>query len=507
MKRILLTTCVVLFSWATLSAQNESDFYTEKLNTVDRTVDLVVDYNVDNTDTGDDSEKLQQAIDDLTALENGGRINIPGGEYFLKDIQIKSNIHIVIHKNATIYPTDPGNDKNFGIFNIGKDGEYTENVSIRGKSGKYTIDVSTSRNTNVRVFSLFNTQNFLLSDASVIDDNTKFSAIMMGYSEYNGEYVMSENGVVRNCRIEKAHYGYGLVQSQALRHVFFKDIWGDGGVTLRLETGLNKMNELQIGGNHDIYANNVYCENGNASVMISPHAIKNGHVEIDGVEAVNTGFAVRIDKGYVTKEQDSLGITPGYYANTCIVKNVKGTYGTTAQVKSKHFGYLPCQERELIGTEYNKDGESYPAPAVAAVLYRGGNGNNAEGYYTVDISAVEAIDFKYQEAIIVEESWIDDCSQVPVDPTNPPVDGEPTSKEDLLNLGYQVYPNPSDGVFNVKGTTINDASTIVIYNLQGQEVTPVLLRRFQRIKVDITAYPSGLYMVNVDGNSFRVLKN
>lgn len=501
MNKILLTTCIIFFSCSTLFAQNESDFYTDKLSNVDKTVDLVVDYNVNNSDTNDDSEQLQQAIDDLTALQNGGRINIPGGKYFFKDIRIKSNIHIVIHKNAKIYPTDPGNDKNFGIFNIGKDGEFTENVSIRCKSGQYTIDVSSSRNPNVRVVTLVNTKNFLIADANVIDDNTKFSAIMMGYSVYNGEYVMSEDGVVRNCKIHKAHYGYGLIQSQALRHVFFKDIWGDGGVTLRLETGLNKMNELQIGGNHDIYANNVYCENGNAGVMISPHAIKNGHIEIDGVEAVNTGFGVRIDKGYVTKEQDSLGITPGYYANTSIVKNVKSTYGTTAQVKSKHFGYLPCQVRDLIGTDYNVDGESYPAPSVSSVLYRGGNGNNAEGYYEVDISGVEAIGFKYQEAIIREENWIDDCSQVPDEPT------EPTSKEELLKLGYQVYPNPSDGVFNVKGVDITDTTSIVIYDLQGQEVTPILLRRFQRIKVDITAYPPGLYMVNVDGNNFKILKN
>ncbi|KXX67096.1 hypothetical protein AVL50_29450 [Flammeovirga sp. SJP92] len=328
----------------------------------------------------------------------------------------------------------------------------------------------------------------------------------MGYSQYNGKYVMSDGGVIRNCSIEKAHYGYGLVQSQALRNVFFKDIWGDGGVTLRLETGLKKMNALQIGGNHNIYAKNVYCQNGNAAVMISPHAIKNGHVEINGVEAINTGFAVRIDRGYLTKEQDSLGLTPGYYANTSIVKNVKGTYGKTAQVKEKHFGYLPCQVRGLIGEEYNKDGESYTAPAVATVLYRGGNGDNAEGYYKVVISAVESIGFKYQKAIIGEEDWIEDCTNVPDEPEDPITPEEPTTKEDLLNLGYQVYPNPTDGVFNVKSTKITSTSNLAIYNIFGQQINPILLRRSQRVKVDISAYPPGIYMVTVDGDRFKILK-
>ncbi|NME70132.1 T9SS type A sorting domain-containing protein [Flammeovirga aprica] len=506
MKRILLTIFVALFSWATLSAQNETDFYTDYLGTISRTVDLVADYNVNNTDAEDDSEALQQAIDDLTALENGGRINIPGGDYFFRNIHVKSNIHLVIHKNATIYPTDIGGDKNFGIFNVGKDKEYTENVSIRGKSGQFTVDVTTSINPNVRVISLINTQNFLVADVSVIDDNTKFSAITMGYSLYNDKYVMSENGVVKNCRIEKAHYGYGLIQSQALKHVFFKDIWGDGGVTLRLETGLKKMNELQVGGNHDIYANNVYCQNGNAGVMISPHATKNGHIEIDGIETVNTGFAARIDRGYVTKKEDSLGITPGYYANTSIVKNVKGTYGKTAQVKSKHFGYVPCQLRHLIGENYNKDGESYPAPAVATVLYRAGNQNNADGYYKVAVSAVESVGFKYQEAIIGEENWIDDCTGVPIEPTDPITPEEPTSKEDLWSMGYQVYPNPTDGIFNVKSTTITEATKLVVFNAQGEKINPVIIKRHQRIKVDISAYPKGLYLVKVEGDRFRILK-
>ncbi|WP_044210677.1 T9SS type A sorting domain-containing protein [Flammeovirga sp. OC4] len=506
MKRILLTIFVALFSWATLSAQNETDFYTDHIGDVSRTVDLVADYNVNNTDAEDDSEKLQQAIDDLTKLENGGRINIPVGDYFFKNIHIKSNIHLVIHRNATIYPTDPGDDKNFGIFNIGKDGELTQNVSIRAKSEQFTVDISTSRNPNVRVISLYNTRNFLVADASVIDDNTKFSAITMGYSKYNGEYVMSQDGVIRNCRIEKAHYGYGLIQSQALRHVFFKDIWGDGGVTLRLETGLKKMNELQVGGNHDIYAKNVYCQNGNASVMISPHATKNGHIEIDGIEAVNTGFAARIDRGYVRKKEDSLGITPGYYANTSVVKNVKGYYGETAQVKSKHFGYIPCQIRNLIGSEYNPDGESYPAPAVATVLYRAGNQNNADGYYKVAVSDVESIGFQYQEAIIGEDNWIDDCSNVPDEPIDPPTSSDPTSKYDLLEMGYQVYPNPSDGMFNVKSTKITSATILKVYTLYGQEINPTLLKRSQRIKVDITSYPPGIYVVNVDGDSFRILK-
>ncbi|NLR93437.1 glycoside hydrolase family protein [Flammeovirga agarivorans] len=406
MKKLIVTLGALLVSASMTYAQKESDFYKDKIKQVSKTVDLVKDYKVNNKDNQDDSDKLQKAIDDMTSLKNGGRINIGAGTYYFGSIEVKSNVHIVISKDALIYPVAPEKkNKNYGIFDFGTNGNYVENLSVRGDKGQYTVDVSKAENKRVRVFSMNNAHNFLIADMNCIDDNSRFSSITMGYAKYNGKYVMSDNGVVKNCRIEKAHYGYGLVQSQALKNVFFKDLWGDGGVTLRLETGLKKMNNAQTGGNHDIYAKNIYCQNGNASVMISPHAIKNGHVEVDGVEAVNTGFAVRIDKGYASKDQKKLNLKPGYYANTSIVKNVKATYGDNAQVKPKHFKYITCYAKPLIHSKPHPDGESYPAPSVAAILYRAdGNADNANGYYKVEISNVEAIGFPYQKKAVINES-------------------------------------------------------------------------------------------------------
>ncbi|NME70131.1 glycoside hydrolase family protein [Flammeovirga aprica] len=413
MKKLIVTLGALLVSASFTFAQKESDFYQDKIGQVSKTVDLVKDYKVNNKDDRDDSAQLQKAIDDMTALKKGGRINITAGKYYFGSIEVKSNVHIVISKDAVIYPTLPEKNKNYGVFDFGTKGNYVENVSVRGDKGQYKVDVSKVVNKNVRVFSMTNAHNFLIADMNCIDDNTKFSSITMGYSKVNGKYVMSDNGVVKNCRIEKAHYGYGLVQSQALKNVFFKDLWGDGGVTLRLETGLKKMNNAQTGGNHDIYAKNIYCQNGNAGVMISPHAIRNGHVEVDGVETVNTGFALRIDKGYTNKEQKKLKLQPGYYANTSIVKNVKATYGENAQVKPKHFKYITCDAKPLIHSNAHPDGESYPAPAVAAILYRAdGNADNANGYYNVKISNVEAIGFPHQKKAIINESdEVGSCEQ------------------------------------------------------------------------------------------------
>ncbi|ANQ51608.1 Iota-carrageenase A2 [Flammeovirga sp. MY04] len=509
LKQLLFITSIFVVS--NIWAQDEADFYTDKINDVTKTVNLVDDYGVNNQDDEDDSEALQRAIDELTELPNGGRINIPAGKYYFQSILVKSNIHITIDTEALIYPTDPGNDKNYVIMSIGKDNEETRNVSVRGVDGYYTVDVSKARNPNVRMFQLVNVKNFLISDMHLVDDNTKFSAITIGYSTYNGEYVSSENGVIKDCSTVGAHYGYGLIQSQALKNTFFKNLWGEGGVTLRLETGLNKMNDLQVGGNFDIYGQNIYCENGNAAVMISPHAIKNGHVEIDGVEAVNTGFAVRIGKGYVTSSQEALGITPGYYASTSIVKNVKATYGCSAQVKSKHFKYFPCEEKQWIGTEYNPDGESYPAPAVANILNTAdGNNNTALGYFDVAISNTESIGFKHQpKDVVTEEDENTECGEIP--PVTDGCDCECNNSGGVSNLPphddptYFVFPNPSPDKFKIRGD-IRDTDQIHVINQYGAVINVEPIFYDTRWVLNLQNQPIGIYFLNINGTIIKLLK-
>ncbi|OHX64440.1 glycoside hydrolase family protein [Flammeovirga pacifica] len=393
-------------------AQKASDFYTDKIKEAKKTVNLVKDYKVNNKDDQDDSKNLQKAIDDLTAIKKGGVINIPEGKYYFKNIILKSNVHIVIDEKATIYATYPGSDKNFMIMSFGDESHRAKNVSVRAKKGMYTVDLSVSKNKNVRMFQVNNSENFLIEGMNILDDNTKFNGITLGYCKYNGKYVMPENGVIKNCRIEKAHYGYGLIQSQASTNVYYENIWGDGGVTLRLETGLKKMNDLQVGGNHNIHGKNIYCQNGNAALMISPHSMQNGHVEMDGVESVNCGFAVRIGKGYVSKKQKVANLKPGTYANTSKVSNIKSTYGTTAQVKSKHFKYMPCPERKLIDGK-NPDGESFKAPSCVTVVNTAkGKGGAPKGYWNVEITNVESVGYPHQSKdILYEQDAVKNCKE------------------------------------------------------------------------------------------------
>ena len=143
-----------------------------------------------------------------------------------------------------------------------------------------------------------------------------------------------------------------------------------GGATLRLETGMVLINDLQVGGIHDIVGRNLSCTNGNAAVMLSPHAMHNGIMDIDGVTAVSCGFAVRVDAGYVSPKYSNPNLTPGTFQMVKI-RNVNATFGgSLAQLKPKHYIYMPCELRSSISSEpITPGGESYNGPSIAGVYY------------------------------------------------------------------------------------------------------------------------------------------
>lgn len=463
-KTIFLSMFALIIFLLPLSAQNEADFYTEKNHLVS-TTKSIIDFGAIANDNIDDSDALQDAIDDASSQTNGGIVNIPSGTFYLKQIYLKSNVHIVIDKDAIIKITpweDPDNLKNYALFYLNVKNALVENVSIRcaQEDERYTIDFRALVNPNVRAFQLNNTQNFYVADFNVIDDITKFSCVTFGTEDYSPSpdgWNAPTNGIIKNGDVRGAHYGYGLVQAQAANNVLFKNLSGQGGVTLRFETGYDKMNELQIGGLFDCYGRDIYCEDGNAAYMMSPHAIQNGHVDIQGVKSVNCGFAVRIGNGYVKNDQQDLpGVSPGTFAATSIVKDVEATYGGSAQVKSKHFKYMPCELRHLISDDYNPDGESYSAPSIVA-LYNGAEGVG-EGYFNVNVSDVSATGFAEQpKAIIYEEDAVEDCSVTSV-PNN--------DEYRLVSVGPNPFTDDLQLIFNPNHT----CNYIELIDLSGKTV-------------------------------------
>lgn len=437
MKKILFL-AITFLTINSLSAQTEADFY--KAPTKFKvTKNLVEDYKVDNDFETDDSKKLQKAIDEISQ-KGGGKLILPKGNYTFSDIEMKSNVHIVFDSEAVIRPSYREKQKNYSIFSFGVKSDVVENFSLTSndEDKNYTVDLTEANNTNVAVFVIRNVDNFLFSNVIIKDIQTNFSSFTLGITPYNGEYFYPRNGVIKNATITNSDYGYGLIQSQAAKNVFFKNLGGQGGVTLRLETGETKMNNLQIGGNHDILAKNIECHDGNAALMISPHSMQCGIVTIDGVTAVNCGFAVRIGGGYVAKKyKQDIGLKSGTYDSKSSIKNVTATFGTSAQVKPKHFKYIPLKyqtekytaETPIKSTFSNpkstKSGHSRFSVSVAAIGYfshqdvictdKNGKKKKTKATFTIQIdeNTVKAINFEDQKPIIdLTDDVLSDCKCV-----------------------------------------------------------------------------------------------
>lgn len=255
----------------------ESDFYTETIGQVDTTVNLVDDYGADGTDIQDDSDALQAAINEMTTLQNGGRIIIPSGTFYFRDILLKSNVHLEIDPAATIKPAEPDHDRNYAIFHFGSlNGasgiEHIQNVSIRpGGHGRFAVDLQNLSNPKVRVVRLVNVQNFLIGGFNVKDDNTKYNSLALTVVINKGEFSAPTDGVVKNISVVNAHHGYGLVQVQLAYHVLFKNLHSEGGSTLRLESGWEQLSRLHPRGMDEIYGRNISNKNGYNAVLMAPH--------------------------------------------------------------------------------------------------------------------------------------------------------------------------------------------------------------------------------------------
>lgn len=422
---IHLLVLLLVFATAQTQAQTEATFYVPPAKH-QRVKNLVRDYGVDNDFATDDSPQLQRAIDELSR-QGGGRLLIPAGNYSFAGIALASGVHLAFEPGAVVRPAAQGNQKNYFLFGLGIESDAVEAVSVQSAvpGQSFTIDLTQADNPNVAVFALRNVEGFYFSDILIADSQTKFSSFTLGITPYDGAYYMPRNGIIRNCQTTNADYGYGLVQAQAAKNVLFENLQGQGGVTLRLETGETKMNNLQQGGLHDIVGRGIACTDGNAAVMISPHAMRNGIITIDGVEAVNSGFAVRIDPGFVSnKYRQDAGLVAGSFDPRSSVRNVTATFGTRAQVKPKHFRFIPAAyqtsehtaETPITNVHTNprstEAGHAVFAVSVAAVGNLAGHPVECETgrgrwqkiptTYTIqlDESTVRAIGFAHQQPVI-----------------------------------------------------------------------------------------------------------
>lgn len=86
-----------------------------------------------------------------------------------------------------------------------------------------------------------------------------------------------------------------------------------------------------------------------------------------------------------------------------------------------------------------------------------------------------------------------------------------TSQEDLFDKAFQLYPNPTSGLVNMK-FTLPKASQIKmdLYNGAGQQISRISNAKYgegqQFVELDLSAYPAGMYWIKLTGEGFSGVK-
>ena len=327
LSRFLLLISALLSCVSVLAQPVIDDFFD---GTVDQTfVRTLTPGNEDKTD------ELTGLIDEVAANPNGGVVKIPDGTYTFGLVSVKSNVHISISKGAILKPLSTK-----GMFSLaGEDNNSPiENVKIFCEDctgdEKFTFDLTEmTPDAHGKAFVVMKAKNFWLSDFEVIDNRTTMSAVTLNPYLVDKDIPSTPvvdrevldspiKGVVKNATLKNGHMGYGLVQVQIARDIWFEDLHGiRSGVTLRLESGAGVAlvptpTSIQIGQTTGIIARNISSEGGAGCMTLSPHGRINGSVDIKGLTTRNSIFAIKLSNGFFDRAiQDANGnsIDPTLY--------------------------------------------------------------------------------------------------------------------------------------------------------------------------------------------------
>ncbi|WP_218598471.1 T9SS type A sorting domain-containing protein [Polaribacter sp. NJDZ03] len=477
---------------------------------------------------------LQSMINSLSNA-GGGVLTINAGTYTLGQIHIKTGVHIRVYPEV-IFKTTPMNS----MFRVGYDNNFenVSNWSFQSTNGeKFTFDFSDMQpNDGIRAFQLGNTTNFRLADFVVLDNYTKFNAVSSGaVGNTNEPAKFASFGIIENLDIKKAHYGYGLTQNQVIQNTLFRDLSGEGGVTLRLESGFSGLADLYVTDKtlviNNVYGRNISCTNGAHAVMMSPHTITQGMVDVRDILGVSCEAVVSINFGFLSKDKGQSdangnainGHSAGTFSEESVIANVSATYGVNAQVRAARLRHIPCALRNYISSDKNLDDESYQAPSLAPVYYLAleeyvSKGNPA-GRYKIVLDNVTHTGFSSEvraDGLITDGGENDfegcDIDGSPIwitgEDKNTPNPLQTSTVAETLNTHKElmndvvIYQLENQQVLRVKS---DFNAKIKIYNLIGQLVKNVV-KNNNEISIDTSQLSESVYIIRIESENKIITK-
>lgn len=290
---------------------------------------------------GNVAEELNALIDKLSKA-GGGKITIPKGDYMLREVNLKSNIQIIIESGVTIKMDNAKKGKQM-IFIIGSEPDMpcVENVRIIGlgsPENRPKLILEKYTNTFYRAINLGYCKNVLIENFTVVDNMTKGAAIAFNPVEINKESAnIPENITIANVSLSTGSIGYGLVQTNVGKNVLLKNLYCQGGMTCRIESHTGRRYDVGV---DNIVIQNVVSKNGKAAVLLQPHSVENGRILVDGAISDGSTWTLFIKDGFVHKE--SKRKQKGTFAPSSTFKNISLiSSNTTATLSFKNFKYVP----------------------------------------------------------------------------------------------------------------------------------------------------------------------
>ena len=368
---------------------NEDRFYVDNIPNNENVFQLSGDH------SPADSNLLNQEILNVSNA-GGGIIRITGGTYYLLDVKLRSNVQLKFDADVIIQPDLSGNtlNKNLNIFEIGNE-FLVENSALTNMQQnstdpntwfKFVIPTGDYRGVRVAEFSY--AQNFQISGIRIEDTNSVFSSIVLNLPDSNSKDEISNNGIIKDIVATDGHVGYGIIQIQAGITILCKNLDGEGGSTMRVETGvaaINIDNQLTV---DDVVGRNIIGRFGDGVLTFSPHRVDQGRVDVENITSINSTYAVRLAAGFLDNSGTLDNI--GTFSQLSYVGNINCTGGDGAQIKSKDYQFFNCVDREtLMASPWNADEESKFGKSIGVFRDNSSQESDCEGgCYEVNVENI-----------------------------------------------------------------------------------------------------------------------
>ncbi|NMH86810.1 T9SS type A sorting domain-containing protein [Flavivirga algicola] len=505
--------------------------------------------------TGNDTNRIQAEINRLAVnrttdsngiTRKGGVLTLNNGTYRIRGLVLRSNVHVRCKSGVVIEPFGPGDMIIANGTDIGNctGCRTTQNFSFTGFSNnsRFTINIANRLNPGdgSRSFRIGNARNFKIGNINVIDDTTKFPTIEFLPGQAQGTVGPSNNrqqkaaaptkGLIENITGTGYNPGWGVIQIQVGNNIYFRNIEGSGGATIRMESGLGEglstlnTENRTITKLDAIWGRFIRVKNGRCAVFASPHTHIQGFFDMRNITATNSEFAVFLAKGFRTigspNRPDESNFPIGtFQSNRSTVRNITTTFGNTAQTRKQELRYMPCAIRNRANTTpIPGAGNFFIAPSIAPIYNIANSGGS--GSYNVKIIGLTANNYRNDVVDIITDPGANDfenCSFTPIENvlfvpnalknTPNPLQNNSnksvlkTKNQDLGNnelesIEIKIIPNPATNFIKITNAV---GSNVSIYDTNGK-----LIKQLFSLKpspIDISNLNAGLYFVKIHASS------